>query len=508
MRVSGMAKGAAIALASFCFGCVSTSDEQSVALQPGQFPAIGVVDERFQSYNVEMAEVVGARFWAPYNADGSVPADRYQARTPLDLRGEVRLQNLARALGPAYMRLSGTWANGTYFQDDDRAPPATAPTDGVLTREQWAGVVHFADVVDAEIVTSFAADAAARDTDGVWSPDRARRLIRYTRSLGGNIAAIETLNEPTLGPGSRLPPGYDAADFAQDNVALSNLIEQEAPGTLLVGPSAANETGDYLPRRFVPPLDTENLLSAEPRTRFDVFSYHVYTSTSRRCRQSDVIAADGLTEEWLGVTERVHNHYAALRDRFTPDAPIWVTEIGEASCGGDPWAATFVDTFRYVDNAGRLAKLGAAAFFHNTLAASDYALIDDRTLEPRPSYWAAVLWRRLMGTTVLDAGAWQPGLHLYAHCLRGEAGGVALIAINLDQANSASIRLPVGAQRYTLSADDLESVHVRLNGDVLTMADDELPDLAAAEIRAGAALLQPATITFFALPQAANAACH
>jgi hypothetical protein len=41
---------------------------------------------------------------------------------------------------------------------------------------------------------------------------------------------------------------------------------------------------------------------------------------------------------------------------------------------------------------------------HNTLAASDYALIDEETLEPRPSYRSAVLWRTLMGTTVLDAG--------------------------------------------------------------------------------------------------------
>ena len=37
---------------------------------------------------------------------------------------------------------------------------------------------------------------------------------------------------------------------------------------------------------------------------------------------------------------------------------------------------------------------------HNTLAASDYALLDDHTYAPRPNYWAALLWRRLMGTTV------------------------------------------------------------------------------------------------------------
>jgi hypothetical protein len=31
-------------------------------------PRLGTVDERFQSYNVEMLEVTGGRFWKPYGA--------------------------------------------------------------------------------------------------------------------------------------------------------------------------------------------------------------------------------------------------------------------------------------------------------------------------------------------------------------------------------------------------------------------------------------------------------
>jgi hypothetical protein len=40
---------------------------------------------------------------------------------------------------------------------------------------------------------------------------------------------------------------------------------------------------------------------------------------------------------------------------------------------------------------GRLAQRGVSVIFHNTLAASDYGLIDQQTLEPRPDYWAALL---------------------------------------------------------------------------------------------------------------------
>ena len=64
---------------------------------------------------------------------------------------------------------------------------------------------------------------------------------------------------------------------------------------------------------------------------------------------------------------------------------------------------------------------------HNTLAASDYGLLDQNTFAPRPNYWAALLWRRLMGPTVLDPGpSPSSNTYIYAHCLRDHSGGVAL----------------------------------------------------------------------------------
>ena len=35
-------------------------------LTPSALRRIGMIDPRFQSYNVEMIEVTGGRFWAPY----------------------------------------------------------------------------------------------------------------------------------------------------------------------------------------------------------------------------------------------------------------------------------------------------------------------------------------------------------------------------------------------------------------------------------------------------------
>jgi len=149
---------------------------------------------------------------------------------------------------------------------------------------------------------------------------------------------------------------------------------------------------------------------------------------------------------------------------------------------------------------------------HNTLVASDYGLLDDSTFAPKPNYWGALLWRKLMGTTVLESGVpIQAGLHLYAHCLRGTPGGVALLAINTDRDTARSLTLPAAAERYTLSAPtrDLQSRTVQLNGTELALgANDALPALTGAATPAGEVSLAPATITFLALPEAGNDACR
>jgi hypothetical protein len=201
--------------------------------------------------------------------------------------------------------------------------------------------------------------------------------------------------------------------------------------------------------------------------------------------------------------------YESLPDRFQPGKPMWVTEIADAACGGNPWAPTFLDSFRFVDQLARLAENGVDAIFHNTLAASEYGLLDQNTFAPRPNYWAALLWRRLMGSTVLDAGPTGSRLHLYAHCLRGHPGGVTLLAINTSRTQAESIDLPMEADRYTLTAETLKNVQVQLNGQALSLdADDNLPNLQGRRIPSGPAELPPTSITFLAIPEAGNMSCQ
>ncbi len=504
--------------------------EHELAIAVEQLAVVGRVDERFQSYNVESVEVTGGNFWAPYPEEGKksesydsgphgagFATDAYRKREPLDLKGNQRLRMLAEALGPAYMRVSGTWANSIYFQDNDE--PIMDPPEGyqgVLTRSQWAGLVDFAEAVDAKILTSFAVSDGARDETGAWQPDQAAALFKYTHSLGGKIDAVELMNEPNV----RHPVPYAAEDYARDHAELQQVVERVSPQTKLVGPGSTGEAGFKLMTTPLPQMSTARLLSGEPQPHFDVFSYHFYGSVSQRCKSlgerdpenpRDVTTSpdDALKESWLSRAEQAQTFYRGVRDQFAPEAPIWITETAQAACGGDPWSSTFLDTFRYVDQLGRFASQGASVVFHNTLAASDYALIDDETWLPRPNYWAALLWRRLMGEVVLTAGSNEGDLHTYAHCLKDHNGGVAVVAINLSRDQQAEISLPVAATRYTLTAPELQSEAVALNGQVLALtADHALPALKGVSRAAGLIQLPPASVSFFAVAKANNDACR
>jgi heparanase len=489
---------------SACCGALA----ETPTITPSSLPRIGTVDSRFQSYNIEMIEVTGGRFWKPYRSNpdalahppqsgSDMASNLYQYRPPIDL-ADARLRKLAAALAPAYMRVSGTWANSTYFADQDH-PQSAAPAgfNGVLTRQQWRGVVDFSQAVDAPIVTSFAVSPGVRDTAGAWKPDQADRFLTYSSSIGGRIAAAEFMNEPNLAEMGGAPGGHDAIAYARDFALFHAFMKRRAPETLILGPGTVGE----------PAIASDLLASSGPG--IDVVSYHYYGALSERCSGKSA-PETALSQTWLSGTDRTLAFYQKLRDKFEPGKPIWLTETADAACGGNPWAVTFLDTFRYLDQLGRLARAGVQVVMHNTLAASDYGLLDERTLQPRPKYWGALLWRQLMGTTVLDAGTpLQSGLHVYAHCQRGMPGGVALLAINTDRDAPHALTLPTASVRYTLDAANLLDERIRLNGYPLTLsAKDELPIIAGVLAAAGTVAFAPATITFLATAEADNEACR
>lgn len=500
-------------------------------IAPEKMTKIGAVDARFASYNVEMVEVTGGRFWKPYrsgaqSADAPKPSVQQMAnqqvgqntslfeyRPPIDL-SNARLRKLAAALGPAYVRVSGSWANSTYFQDNDEPAMKEPPKGfgGVLTRAEWKGVVDFAKAVDARIVTSVAVSPGVRDASGAWTAAQARAFFEYTKSVGGNIYATEFMNEPNFpGPGGA-PAGYDAERFGADIKAFAPFLRKQSPRTIFLGPSAIGEGVSMMPKGVpmamqVKMLKTTDLMKAAPPV-FDAFSYHFYGTVSHRC-MGNLTVEQAMTPEWLNRTDGAEAFYAAIRDQYLPGKPMWLTETAEAACGGDELAGQFVDVFRYLNQLGTLAQKGVRVVMHNTLASSDYGLLAPETFDPRPDYWAALVWKHTMGSTVLDPGMPKGGpVRIFAQCKRGSNGGVTILALNTDEKSAHTITIPKAAERYTLTAAELNSTTVLLNGVELKAASDgTVPALHGEPVAAGKVQLVPASATFLTVPSAGNKSC-
>ncbi len=469
----------------------TTKADVHVQVDPAK--VVATLDDRYSSYNVEMVTVTGGSFWAPYDAKTAK-----QDRPPVDL-SSTRLRNLAKALGPAYIRVSGSWTNGTYF--DPNATAETKPPEGfnaVLTGKQWKGVGDFAKYVDGEIITSYATDKNVRDANGVWTPDQARARMEFSKANNIPVVAAEYENEPSIPMGK--PDGYTAADYVRDFKMFATTARMVMPDMKIVGPSA---TGDINPTVIPAMLKAKDLLGGGAASMLDVFSYHFYPTKSKRCGGTDA-PESVLDPVFLDRVQPVRDFYTKLRDSFTPKAPIWVTEIGEANCGGDPWAKDYADVIRYVDAHGQLAVGDGDVLFHNTLVGSDYAFLSEDGFKTHPIYFAAVLWQRLMGPRVLatQITSGDQDVRVYTQCTPGKsAKGATYAAINISPKATKTIATPSSKSSvYQLTGTSLTAPDVELNGTTLhANTDGTLPAINAKTVN-GPVSLPPASVTFITDP--------
>ena len=519
LRVAAGLGALAIASVISAQPSVGVHSARVVRVQASILPLVRTIDERFQSFQLGFSHLTGGDTWVSYDklTPEAVKERQYtgdlspvrEARAPTDLTNRKFL-NLVAGLGPLYIRYGGTTTNTVYFQDNERPKLQKAPEGytAVLTRKRWREALSFAKAVDAKIYTGFSVGHGVRDKAGVWTPVHAKPWLDYTKSVGGEIYAAELFNEPNMeGHSNRLGKEYDAKAFARDYAIFRKFMAKTDPRIKIVGPSDVETGGGSM--EGTP--DTQDYLTATPRPNFDIISYHFYPAIAERCAgpQSSrgIKAASALSEEYLSRQDKPLLARKALRDRFVPNAPIWNTETGGAACGGTRWQTSFLDTFRFIDTQARVAKLGMDAIFTHAILSGSNGVIDEKTFNPNADYWAALLWRKLVGTQVLDAGPIAPGLHVYAHCLRGTPGGVTVIAVNLEPSN-AEIAPSVRAQVYSLTSPELMSKTVLLNGKPLKLrADDTLPAITPVRTSGGNIVLAGHSVNFIALPEARNASC-
>jgi heparanase len=498
-------------------GSVSAA-AKTARLNPSSLPLVRTMDERFQSFQLGFSHLTGGDTWVSYeNMSAEAVKERQytgnlasvrEPRAATDLTNP-RFRKLVSALSPLYIRYGGTTTNTVYFQDNEEPKLEKAPSGytAVLTRKRWREALEFAKAVDAKIYTGFSAGHGVRNASRMWTPVHAKAWLDYNRSIGGEIYAAEMFNEPNMEGHSDRLGKYTAQDFAKDYAVFAPFVRQADPRIKLVGPSDVETGGGSM--AGLP--DTQAYLTAQPQPKFDILSYHFYPAIAERCAGQDsprgIKAENALSEEYLARQDRPFQNRKALRDRFAPGAPIWNTETGGAACGGTRWQTSFLDTFRFIDTQARLAKQGMDAIFTHAILSGSNGVIDEKTFMPNADYWAALLWRKFVGTQVLDAGPIQPGLHVYAHCLRGTRGGVTIMAINLEK-SPARVQAVGVAEVYALTAPNLTSKTVLLNGKPLVLgAGDTLPVVLPVKQNGSNLIVSGHSVNFITLPEARNPSC-
>ena len=484
------------------------------------------VDERLVSYNVEMTEVTGGTFWKAYTdaqIDGTeefpmikdwltAMGKLQQWYDPIDTTNP-RLIKLAKELGTAWVRVSGTWANKTYYDFDNQyGGKVPEGFQNVLSKQQWLNLLDFVKAIDGKLLISIANCPGIHAANEPIPFDQAELLFRTSKEYGVPISAAEFTNEPNMMEISGLPKGYTAADHARDHDLFGAWLRENYPECLFVGPCTVGDIninmggGDNVGGgigSFTDMVTTADLLG-DYNNKLDVFSYHYYNGISERG------AAMGghwpyekiLTEEYLAVAGDCAKQYVPIKEKYVPGGQMWVTESGDAGCGGNTWASTYADVPRTLNELGEFSTVTDGVIFHNTLASSAYGFLQHGSFEPRPNYFAVLLWNRLMGHTVYASGEEiREGAHVYAHSRKDGKDGYAYLVINNSWTETTTVELPKEATVYALTGNGkLRSRTMLLNGRELVLGEnDELPCLCGEQVSAGTLEVAPGGCTFVVL---------
>ncbi|MBE6532818.1 MAG: beta-glucuronidase [Ruminococcaceae bacterium] len=482
---------------------------QHIIISPESLTKIRVQNPLLISYNIEMTEVTGGTFWKAYtNAqiDGEEEfpiikdwrniANLQQYYSPTDLYNP-RLLKLAKELGSAWVRVSGTWANKTYYDLDGKmGGKLPEGFQNLLTREQWISVLDFVKAIGGKLLVSVANCPGIHAANEPWTPWQAEQLFRFSKEYGVPISAAEFTNEADMLSASGLPEGYTAEDHARDNALFGKWIRENYPECLFVGPCTSDD-------EELQAITIEEMLG-DYEEKFDVYSYHCYNGISERgaARDGHWPVDKCLSEEYLAVAGNTLNKIMKKRDRYVPGGELWVTESGDACCGGNTWGSTYLDVPRTLNELGTFSKNARGIIFHNTLASSDYGYLNRQGFTPRPNYFAVLLWKRIMGEVVYDTHEpIRDGAHVYAHSRADGKDGVAYLVINNSKTDETTVEIPKNATVYTLSGyGKLRSRTMALCGKALALGEgDSMPELVGEEIGAGTLTIAPATCTFIVI---------
>ncbi|KAK8334902.1 hypothetical protein V6Z12_A09G017900 [Gossypium hirsutum] len=235
-----------------------------------------------------------------------------------------------------------------------------------------------------------------------WKSQNARDFMKYTISKGYKVDSYEFGNQLS---GAGMGGSVEAEQYGKDIVVLKNLVKESHPDPK-TQPNVLGPSGYYDEKWF------NSFLEVSGHDVVDGVTHHIYN-----LRPGDD-----------------PNMITKIQD------PSYLNQVAQTYKG----VLNIVELFSlnmYLDQLGMASTYNHKVFCRQTLISGNYALLNTTTSIPNPDYYGALLWHRLMGSTVLAVTQESnPNLRVYAHCAKKKPG-ISIIFINLSKDSSFNVTL-------------------------------------------------------------------
>ena len=162
-------------------GVVFIAPAYAASLDAGRSRIAGTVDREFVSFGVDISALTERSSGAPFDFN------------------RPRLARLVRALGPAYIRFSGTKIDQTYYDPTGvLGPNPPGAYKFVLGAREWDAANRFAAANGLRVIIGVNGGPGPRNADSTWNPDNARALLGRAAAIGLPPAVVSFGNEPNL----------------------------------------------------------------------------------------------------------------------------------------------------------------------------------------------------------------------------------------------------------------------------------------------------------------------
>lgn len=453
------------------------------------------LDPRYLSFAIDTSQVVGGHWWSSEGriemGIGSKKTSEFDFKNPL-------LIELTKALSPAFLRIGGTEADKVFYdlsEEPLKKPPS--PYHLSFTKKHWIRISTFVKSTDLDIMFTLNAGPGPRNSKKEWLGHNAVEFIRFVQARKDPVKVWELGNEIN---GYLIMHGFqnmiDGFQYAKDYKKAKEIILKFFPESIVAGPSSA------LWPIIGEPLPILNDFIKQANIDIDLITWHYYPQQSRRCPVATRRAKSRvlLNPIHLNSVLELYQQIKKLKIKYAPQSRIWLGETGHAQCGGEPGLSdSFESGFWWLDQLGLLALTEQEVIIRQTLIGSDYGLLDHHTYQPRPDYWSSLLWKKLMGSKVLQIKKknYNRFIRMYAHCANQKENQVTLLVLNLLE-DEQKVNLPFDSGiKYILTSDGLKSKSIYLNSKLIKLKDDEIPDLNGKRFEGVSQVLPPFSYSFF-----------